>query len=212
MDSKVATKYGSALEVAAGGRLYNVVVENDQVAGQLLDKGKLQKRVTIIPLNKIIPKVIGGDKIKRAQSLAPGRVHPALELVGSSEDVEQAIKYVFGGTFICDDSEAANAVAFDGSVSSRAVTIEGDVYEPSGTLTGGSRQSNGNAILESLSRYKDAQERLSGIENELNNVKGDILSLQSTFDYLTTQRERLSLLEHEQSMLQRQSPRWFQRT
>jgi len=33
--------------------LYNVVVENEVVATQLLEKGKLRKRVTIIPLNKI---------------------------------------------------------------------------------------------------------------------------------------------------------------
>ena len=204
MDSQVASKYSSALEVAAGGKLYNVVVENDQVAGQLLDKGKLQKRVTIIPLNKIVPKVLGADKIRRAQSLAPGRVHPALELVGSSEEVAQAIKYVFGGTFICDDTEAANTVAFDVSISSRAVTVDGDIYEPSGTLTGGSRQANGTALLEALSRYKDAQERLSVIESELSRVNKEIYSLQSALDSLTAKRERLSLLQHEQAMLQRQ--------
>lgn len=204
LDSQVASKYSSALEIAAGGRLYNVVVESDVVAGQLLDKGRLQKRVTIIPLNKIVPKVLGADKIRRAQSLAPGRVHPALELVGSSLDVEQAIRYVFGGTFICDDAEAANAVAFDGSVSSRAVTVDGDVYEPSGTLTGGSRQSNGSAVLEALSRFKEAQERLSGAEEELKMVKNEISKLQKSLDTLTSQNEKLSLLEHEYAMLQRQ--------
>jgi structural maintenance of chromosome 2 len=43
----------TALEIAAGGRLYNVVVDNEQVGSQLLSKGQLRKRVTIIPLNKI---------------------------------------------------------------------------------------------------------------------------------------------------------------
>ena len=42
-----------ALEVCAGGRLYNVVVDNAETGTQLLQKGKLKKRVTIIPLNKI---------------------------------------------------------------------------------------------------------------------------------------------------------------
>lgn len=204
MDSQVASKYSSALEIAAGGRLYNVVVESDVVAGQLLDKGKLQKRVTIIPLNKIVPKVIGADKIRRAQQLAPGRVHPALELVGSAQEVEQAIKYVFGGTFICDDTEAANAVAFDNSVSSRAVTVDGDVYEPSGTLTGGSKQSNGSAVLEALSKYKAAQEKLAGIEQELKDLKAEIAGLQGSFEATTVQSEKLALLEHEYAMLQRQ--------
>ena len=43
----------TALEIAAGGRLYNVVVQNEQVGKDLLERGKLKKRVTIIPLNKI---------------------------------------------------------------------------------------------------------------------------------------------------------------
>jgi structural maintenance of chromosome 2 len=42
-----------ALEITAGGRLYNVVVDNEQVGTQLLNKGQLRKRVTLIPLNKI---------------------------------------------------------------------------------------------------------------------------------------------------------------
>ena len=42
-----------ALEVCAGGRLYNVVVESEVIGTQLLQKGQLKKRVTIIPLNKI---------------------------------------------------------------------------------------------------------------------------------------------------------------
>jgi structural maintenance of chromosome 2 len=43
----------TALEIAAGGRLYNVVVDNERVGSQLLSKGQLRKRVTLIPLNKI---------------------------------------------------------------------------------------------------------------------------------------------------------------
>ena len=45
--------YSTALEVSAGGKLYNVVVEDETVGTQLLKKGNLKKRVTIIPLNKI---------------------------------------------------------------------------------------------------------------------------------------------------------------
>ena len=43
----------TALEIAAGGRLYNVVVDNEVVGKDLLQHGRLKKRVTIIPLNKI---------------------------------------------------------------------------------------------------------------------------------------------------------------
>lgn len=50
---KQFTKAGTALEICAGGRLYNVVVDTAETGTQLLQRGKLRKRVTIIPLNKI---------------------------------------------------------------------------------------------------------------------------------------------------------------
>ena len=43
----------TALEALAGGRLHQVIVDNDQTGMLLLNKGGLQRRVTLIPLNKI---------------------------------------------------------------------------------------------------------------------------------------------------------------
>jgi structural maintenance of chromosome 2 len=36
----------TALEIAAGGKLYNVVVENERVGKDLLERGGIKKRVT----------------------------------------------------------------------------------------------------------------------------------------------------------------------
>jgi structural maintenance of chromosome 2 len=46
------------LQVAAEGRLYNVVVDTDATGKQLLQNGDLRKRVTIVPLNKIQTRTI----------------------------------------------------------------------------------------------------------------------------------------------------------
>jgi len=43
----------TALEIAAGGKLYNVIVENERVGKDLLERGGIKKRVTLVPLNKI---------------------------------------------------------------------------------------------------------------------------------------------------------------
>jgi len=43
----------TALEIAGGGKLFNVVVEDDQVGKNLIKNGRMKKRVTFIPLNKI---------------------------------------------------------------------------------------------------------------------------------------------------------------
>lgn len=47
------TVAGTALEICAGGRLYNVVVDTSDTGTQLLSNGRLVKRVTILPLNKL---------------------------------------------------------------------------------------------------------------------------------------------------------------
>lgn len=43
----------TALEVTAGGRLYNVVVDTEATGKALLQHGRLKRRVTLIPLNKV---------------------------------------------------------------------------------------------------------------------------------------------------------------
>jgi structural maintenance of chromosome 2 len=43
----------TALEIAGGGKLFNVVVEDDQVGKNLIKNGRMKKRVTFIPLNRI---------------------------------------------------------------------------------------------------------------------------------------------------------------
>jgi len=60
----------TALEVCAGGRLYNVVVDTQQTGKLLLQRGKLKRRVTIIPLNKIARKRLRAEVIFRAHSLS----------------------------------------------------------------------------------------------------------------------------------------------
>ncbi|XP_010550591.1 PREDICTED: structural maintenance of chromosomes protein 2-2-like isoform X3 [Tarenaya hassleriana] len=51
----------TALEVTAGGKLFNVVVNTEDTGKQLLQKGGLRRRVTTIPLNKIQSHLVQGS-------------------------------------------------------------------------------------------------------------------------------------------------------
>ncbi|KAI5304797.1 Structural maintenance of chromosomes protein 2, partial [Ascosphaera atra] len=106
---------GTALEICAGGRLYNVVVDTAETGTALLQKGKLRKRVTIIPLNKIASFRASAEKIGAAKSIAPNKVELALSLIGYDEEVAAAMEYVFGVTLVCQDADAAKRVTFDPS-------------------------------------------------------------------------------------------------
>ena len=52
---------GTALEVVAGSKLGNVVVDTEETAKLLINKGKLKSRVTIIPLTKIDPRYLNSS-------------------------------------------------------------------------------------------------------------------------------------------------------
>ena len=160
-------KYSKALEVTAGGRLYNLVVDDEQTGKLLLEQGQLQKRITIIPLNKIAKRHLKQEIISQAKSLVndANDVDVALSLVGYKAEVEAAIKYVFGTTLIVKDNTIAELVTFNPKVRTRSVTLQGDIYDPAGTLTGGSSKKDAN-----ISMLQQLQQLLS-IESSLKEKK-----------------------------------------
>jgi structural maintenance of chromosome 2 len=141
------SKHATALEVVAGGKLFQVVVDEAITGKALLDRGKLQKRVTIIPLDKIQPRHIGANATKRAEDIAlplKAAANPAIELVGFDEEIRSAVEYVFGSSFVVDSTKAANQIC--DATKTRTVTLEGDVYDPSGTISGGSTSQLGTTL------------------------------------------------------------------
>uniref|UniRef100_H2YJF7 Structural maintenance of chromosomes protein n=1 Tax=Ciona savignyi TaxID=51511 RepID=H2YJF7_CIOSA len=151
----------TALEVVAGGRLYNVVVDTHETGAKLLKNGQLKRRCTIIPLNKVAARTINKEVVTHAKSIV-GRdnVNLALSLVGMDEEIRKALEYVFGGALVCDTMENANKVAFNPNVKTRTVTLAGELFDPSGTLTGGARPKV-TPVLAELKEIKSVQQDTS---------------------------------------------------
>jgi structural maintenance of chromosome 2 len=130
-----------ALEIGAGGRLYNIVVENEVVSKQLIERESFGKNVTIIPNNKIRFKAVSQDTISFASKVAKevgGLARPAYELISYSRDIENSMMYVFSNFVVCSNSEIAQRIAYNHQrhLACRCVTYDGDIYEQ-GTLSGG---------------------------------------------------------------------------
>ncbi|KAF9070683.1 hypothetical protein BDP27DRAFT_1323239 [Rhodocollybia butyracea] len=154
----------TALEITAGNRLYHVIVRDENVGKALMAKGVTKKRTTFLPLNKIKAFRIREDKIRAAAQVSQGKARPALDLLKYDEKLDNAVAHVFGGTFVCDDVESAKRVTFD--VGQRSVTLQGDVYDPSGTLSGGSAPSS-SGILIKVQELLDLEDKLATAEANL---------------------------------------------
>ncbi|KAK4938463.1 Structural maintenance of chromosomes protein 2 [Elasticomyces elasticus] len=194
---------GTALEICAGGRLYNVVVDTAETGTQLLQNGKLKKRVTIIPLNKISAFKASAAKVGAAQSIAPGKVDLALSLIGYEHEVSAAMDYVFGTTLICQDAETAKRVTFDPAVRLKSVTLEGDVYDPSGTLSGGSSP-NSSGVLVILQKLNEVTKELEKHQLELQQIRETMRSEQAKMANIKTIKQELDLKTHEIKLAEEQ--------
>ncbi|KAH1217552.1 hypothetical protein AAZX31_13G184100 [Glycine max] len=167
----------TALEVTAAGKLYNVVVDTENTGKQLLQNGNLRRRVTIIPLNKIQSYNVSSRVQQAAVRLVgKGNAEIALSLVGYEEELQSAMEYVFGSTFVCKTIDAAKEVAFNREIHTTSVTLEGDIFQPSGLLTGGSRKGGGD-LLGQLHALSEAESKLSVHQRRLSEIEAKISKL-----------------------------------
>lgn len=198
------TRYASALEVAAGGKLYQLVVDNEATGKAMLTAGKLRRRVTIIPLSKIRRGTLSEGAVEAAKDIGGDAAVTAMELVGYADEVEAAIEYVFGRHIICDDAATAKAVTFDRRVRAPTVTVDGDSFDPSGTLEGGSRPGGDRGgVLVRLQQLNAVREQLDGVRAELARVDGELAAAAQASDKYATLRAGAELHAHEAALVQK---------
>ena len=191
------SKHSTAMEVVAGGKLFQVVVDEAITGKALLDRGKLARRVTIIPLDKIKSRTVSHGATKQAESIASSMnatAQPAIELVGFDEEVRSAIEYVFGNTIVVDGMKAANQIC--DATRTRTVTLEGDVYDPSGTISGGSKNQLGTTLTQ-LATLSDSTRALTDKSKELDQISATLASLKATADKFDKLHTKLELSKAE---------------
>jgi structural maintenance of chromosome 2 len=184
-------KYSRALSTAIGGRWRDVVTDNDETGKLLLERGKLQQRTTIIPMSKINGRTLDHRVVNLAQRLV-GKENaiPAIDLIEYEKDVEPAMKYLFGSTFICKDLDSAKKVTYNKDIRTRSITLDGDSMDPEGSLSGGSVQ-KGMPILEEAARYNHLKRQYDEKVREINEIAGKIASLQQVAEQYKGIKDKL---------------------
>ena len=113
------------------------------------------------------------------------------------------MEFVFGNTLICTDADTAKLVTFDKNVRTKSVTLEGDVYDPSGTLQGGSKPSSAGILVE-LQTLKGYKQQLKNYQRELEDLNAEIQSIQKIVDRYNQIKQQLELKTHEVTLLEQQ--------
>ncbi|ELZ07405.1 chromosome segregation protein SMC [Natrialba aegyptia] len=201
----VPGEFAVACETAAGGRLANVVVDDDVVGQQCIEhlKSRNAGRATFLPLTDMSQR-----RLPNAPS-DPGVVDFAYNLVDFDDQFAGVFSYVLGDTLVVEDIETARSYMGD----YRMVTLDGDLVEKSGAMTGGSRKGSrysftggGEGQLERVAKQitdlqeerESLREDLRGVEDRLDDARDrktdaadEVRSIESELDSLDSTRESI---------------------
>lgn len=165
---KVDKEYSTAMEIAMGGRMTHVVVDDEHVGSVAIEllKSSNAGRATFIPLSKL----------KSAPSKLPlpkdkGVIDYAINLIDFDDKYLNAFFYALGDTLVVEDLSCAKKLM--GKY--RLVTIDGEIIEKSGSMTGGSVRRSGLKFSqnedEELAKFKVRLKEMEKQSAELENKR-----------------------------------------
>ncbi|MFH1835192.1 MAG: chromosome segregation protein SMC [Methanobacteriota archaeon] len=202
-------KFEAALQVAAGGRLQNIVVEDVDVAGKCIDYLKKKKvgRATFLPLNKLNVNV--SDKVP-SQALGL-----ATDFIKTEKQFKIVFDHVFGDTLLVKDLTTAKKI---GVGKHRMVTVDGELFERSGALTGGYVSKTGEIgfsnieeLEKEIASFEEADSKLSRKKEAL---QADIVQYEAKlYDYqkLVDEKTEVERLRIEQKRVDDRITDWKDR-
>ncbi len=167
--------YATACETAAGSRLANVVVDDDQTGQDCIEhlKARNAGRATFLPLTEMQPRA------RPSLPDHPGVVDFAYNLIDFDDEYHDVFSYVVGSTLVVDEMETAREFMGD----FRLVTLDGDLVEKSGAMTGGSKSGSRYAFTKSgKGQLERVAERITELEDEKREVREELRDVEDRLD------------------------------
>ena len=179
----VLQPYHIAVESTAGNSLFNLLVQDDDVAGQIVSfvsKGNFGA-VVCTPLNQI-------QSRPRQYPSLPG-VKPLVQVVTCSDVALSAVQQVFGKTLVCTTEEQCDEVSRKHSLDT--ITLDGDKVSSRGTLTGGYQDPSRFSRLILAERKRLAEACVQCLAPRLAEADAQAGTAASRLEQLQSQRRNL---------------------
>jgi chromosome segregation protein len=170
----VDPKFETAIELALGGAVQNIVTQNEDDAKFLIEYLKRGRygRVTFLPITSVKERRVPDAFAPLLKG--PGCFGAASDLVGCDQKFRGVIKGLLGATVVVDNMDTAVAMAKRTDYAFKIVTLDGDIINPSGSMTGGSKKSELSNIF--------------GYDREITELDAQIASIESRVAELTKKR------------------------
>ena len=191
----VPKQYETAIEMALGSQVQNIVTENEDNAKLLIKylKDNSLGRATFLPITSMRARNLNNYLSEiRSQK---GSYGIASELISFDKHLSNVFENLLGGTVIVDNLVTAVELAKRTRYGFKIVTLDGDVINPQGSITGGSKKYSASSVV-------GRDREIEDIEKQLESLK---LQLAETNRTLQSSKQKLAELKQEQEVLLDQS-------
>jgi len=180
---KVEKKYETAIEIALGGSIQNIVTEDEATAKQIIEYLKKNKygRATFLPLSNMR---FPNNSITAQILKEKGIIGVASDLVTREERFDALIGHLLGRIVIAEDIDDALLLARKYKHSLRIVTLGGELINPGGAIAGGAYRNTSNL----LGRSREITEIRKTIQSIKKEIESFIQKRQSLQDEKTNNR------------------------
>ncbi|MHB1134639.1 MAG: coiled-coil domain-containing protein, partial [Chloroflexota bacterium] len=160
---RVPAELETAVEVALGGRLQDVVVERWRDAEAAIEFLKRSRagRATFLPLDTI------RASASASPAVGPGVLGLASELVDHDPAHATVVRFLLGRTLVVQDLPTARRALGGCPGGWQIVTLAGEVVRSSGAVTGGTLAQQAGGLLAQERELRDLPERLKALEGTL---------------------------------------------
>ncbi len=188
---KVPSQYETAIEMALGSGVQNVVTKSEEDAKYLVQylKSKNYGRATFLPINSLKPRYIPSQHLSLLNS--KGCFGVANELIEYDKSLEPVFKGLLGSTVIVDNMETAVSMAKQSSFSFKIVTLEGDIINPAGSITGGSKKTEINNLLSREREIETIGDKIKELANNVELMQNSVTKHQSKIEELNLSIEQI---------------------
>lgn len=196
---KVPEKFETAIEVALGGAVQNIVTHNENEAKMLIKflKDHSYGRATFLPISSMKRR----DFDKRLIAGFDGCYGLASDIVDYDNLIDNVVSNLLGGTVIVDNIDTAINLAKATKYAFRIVSLDGEVITPQGSLTGGSKKAESANLMgrereiETLAiDISKLENRLKEIEKEENEKNVSFLERKNIFNELSIKKNNIEVL------------------
>ncbi|WP_126426260.1 chromosome segregation protein SMC [Brevibacillus marinus] len=188
----VPEKVETAIEVALGGALQNVVVADEATGRKAIAYLKQHDlgRATFLPLDVIRPRMLQ-ESDRRAIEQQAGVVGIASQLVETAQPYRSIVESLLGHVIVTETLEQANRVARSCGYRYRVVTLEGDVVNAGGSMTGGALKKNAANLLGRGRQAEELEAALQQLEREIREKRAAIEALAAEINQMEQAQEQL---------------------